>query len=239
MTRASYDNIYRDLRHQIEDGTYPYGSFLPSQSMLVEKYGCAHNTARKALALLSRQGYCLPIHGKGVRVIWLPQDGSTPFKSGGFEENALRALLEKLQTELSVFEHCVCDARIAETTGLPEGADLIRAERISFIDGDPVIRERHLIRADAVVGITEAQAKDSIALYMENEIGIRLVTSKQTIFVECANERDRSLLKLDGHDHVVVVNMRTFDSSAEVLEFMQARHNPDYFLFHSIMLHDI
>ena len=70
--RSAYDGIYFDLKRDIEEGVYAYKDLLPSESVLVKKYDCAHNTVRKALAILSRDGYVQAIHGKGVRVIYTP-----------------------------------------------------------------------------------------------------------------------------------------------------------------------
>lgn len=55
--KARYDAIYRDIRDTIEDGTYPFQAFLPSEAELTRYYACSHNTLRRALGLLREQGY--------------------------------------------------------------------------------------------------------------------------------------------------------------------------------------
>ena len=68
--QVAYDAIYFDITRDIENGKYKYKDFLPSENVLIAQYSCAHNTVRKALAVLASNGYVLPIHGRGVRVIY-------------------------------------------------------------------------------------------------------------------------------------------------------------------------
>lgn len=73
MPKARFENIYRDLKVKILDGTYAYQTFLPTETELTASYACSRNTLRRALSMLSDETYLQPIHGKGVRVIWQKQ----------------------------------------------------------------------------------------------------------------------------------------------------------------------
>ena len=141
--RAAYDKIYRELKSQIEDGTYGYEDFLPSQAVLVKRFDCAHNTVRKALAMLAAEGYCQPIHGKGVRVIWRPQDTHSAFTLGGIEPFADTARRNDLDggTQVKVFEHLVCDEQLAALSGFAVGTELLHVERIRFLDDQAAITD--------------------------------------------------------------------------------------------------
>ncbi len=44
---------------------------LPTEAELTAEFGCTRNTVRRALSMLADQMFVQPIHGKGVRVIWL------------------------------------------------------------------------------------------------------------------------------------------------------------------------
>ena len=69
MPKAKFEGIYRSIKQKIEAQDYPYQSLLPAESELIQEYGCARNTLRRALADLTAAGYLQPIQGKGVRVI--------------------------------------------------------------------------------------------------------------------------------------------------------------------------
>ena len=56
MPKAKYDEIYLDLKRAVENGTYSYGSLLPSENTLITRYDCSRNTIRRALAGLGEDG---------------------------------------------------------------------------------------------------------------------------------------------------------------------------------------
>ena len=116
--RARYDVIFRDIRDSIEGGAYPYQAFLPSEAELTAAFSCSHNTLRRALGLLRDQGYVQPVHGKGVRVVYQPQE-RTSFTVGAiesFREADERAHLNAT-TEVVRLEQIRATSQIAFDTG--------------------------------------------------------------------------------------------------------------------------
>lgn len=231
--KARYDAIYQDIRTSIEDGTYPYQSLLPSESVLTEAFSCSHNTIRRALAILKEKGYVQPQHGKGVRVIWRPRERTT-FEVGGiesFRETAERNNLSA-RTVVTAFEPVTADEAIARKSGHAEGVGLIFVERVRVLDGQALILDRSYFLADAVPGLTREIAEGSIYDYLEGELGIVVSTSKRTITVVPANDHDRELLDLGGADYLAVMESHTFDNKGVMFEYTESRHHPDTFCFH-------
>ena len=240
MARSAYDRIYRDLKRDIENGTYAYGELLPSQSMLVERYQCAHNTVRKAIALLAGQGYCLPIHGKGVRVIWLPARDDETFALGGietFEQSAKRNGMTA-RTEVKCFEHLECDEELSEFTGFAPGTPILHVERVRYLNDRPLIRDDSYYLSSSVEGISVEQAEQSVYSYMENVLGLRIVTSKRTISMEKASEKDYQWLDIADCVYLPKVSHSTYDSDATLFEYAESRYHPAYFLFHDTIVRD-
>ena len=73
MPKSVFQDIYRELKLKIENGSYPYQSFLPSEAELTDEYACSRSSIRRALGMLARDGYVQSQQGKGVRVIRNPQ----------------------------------------------------------------------------------------------------------------------------------------------------------------------
>ena len=71
MPKAIYEGIYREIRSRIINGTYAFQEMLPTEAELTAEFGCTRNTVRRALSMLADGMFVQPIHGKGVRVIWL------------------------------------------------------------------------------------------------------------------------------------------------------------------------
>ncbi len=240
MVRSAYDRIYRDLKRDIENSTYAYGELLPSQSKLVERYQCAHNTVRKAIALLSGQGYCLPIHGKGVRVIWLPNHDDEGFALGGIETFAESAVRNGMtaRTEVKCFEELVADEQLSAVTGFAVGTEILHVERIRYLNDRPLIWDNSYYLSSSVKGITVEQAEQSVYSYMENVLGLRIVTSKRTISMEKASETDRQWLDIADCTYVAKVSHSTYDSGAVLFEYAESHYHPAFFRFHDTVIRD-
>ena len=237
--RAAYDGIYLDLRAAIEQGTYVYKDFLPSESALVKRYRCAHNTVRKAIAILAREGFVLPIHGRGVRVIYHAAPLVSSLRSC-FEPNGLESFHDAgrrcgfvAKTKVLLMETIVVDEGLSALTGFEEGAELVHMERVRSYDGVPLERETNYFRSTTVSGITTADAEQSVFGYIENVRKQKLVTSQRIITVQHADEQDRELLAMGDADYVAAITLATFDGEGILCEITLMRHHPDTFSFSS------
>lgn len=61
--------IAEELRSQIADGTYPFGSKLPTESEIADRFGVHRNTARQAIASLVADDLVEKRHGSGTFVM--------------------------------------------------------------------------------------------------------------------------------------------------------------------------
>lgn len=233
--RPAYDAIYFDLKDSIDRGEYQFRDYLPSESALVKKYDCAHNTVRKALAILAREGYVQPIHGKGVRIIYRPAPpracGSRTYQLNDIEpfcESVTRQGFEA-QTKVLLMEGIEADVEASKIMGFEVGEPLVHFERVRLVDGKPLEREINYFRNDIVEGITKEDAENSIYYYIEKVRGEKLVTCKRVVTVEPANDRDRELLELDGADYVAVIACETYDGNGLLCEATIVRHVPHMF----------
>lgn len=232
MPKAKYDEIYADLKHAVERGRYPYGSMMPSENTLVAQYDCSRNTIRRALAGLGTDGYVQPIHGKGVRVIYQPTQRAS-FAVGGiesFQETARRNKLEAV-TKVVRFSSLVVDDPLMKKSGFPLGEEVYYIERVRCLDGKPLILDINVFLKSLIPGLTPEIAQRSIYAYIEQELGMQIVTSKRTITVEHATQQDKQLLDLGDYNCLAVITGQTFNADGIMFEYTQSRHQPDYFSF--------
>ena len=61
------------LRAQIEDGTFPPGSFLPSLKTLAETHEVSRQTAFRAVQAIQEAGLARGVPGRGVYVLPVAQ----------------------------------------------------------------------------------------------------------------------------------------------------------------------
>jgi len=231
--KAIYYEIYENLRDRIEVGEFAYQSFIPSESTLVEEYGCAHNTLRKAISVLRLHGYVQPIQGKGVKVIWQPERVAN-FVLGDietFKEAAERNHIN-VSTKVRSFERIIADERIAQLTSFNVGDELYHFERVRYLEGQALIFDKNYFLASVLTDLTPEIVENSVFEYAEKVLGVHITTSKRTIAVEHVNADDREVLDLLEYNTVVEVVNHTFNEDGIMFECTFSRHRPDYFTFH-------
>lgn len=232
MPKSKFEQIYKDLKEKIESGDYAYQDLLPSENTMVSIYNCSRNTIRRALSELTEQGYVQPLHGKGVRVIYQPIDQAA-FTIGGiesFKESAIRNH-RKRHTEVLQFAEITADERLAAKTGFPVGSELYYLQRVRFLDGIALILDINMFLKSLVPNLTKEIAENSIYEYIENDLGMSIVTSKRKMTVERATQIDEKYLQLNDYNCLAVVTGQTFNADGIMFEYTQSRHRPDYFCF--------
>lgn len=232
MPKSKFEQIYKDLKGKIESGDYAYQDLLPSENTMVSIYNCSRNTIRRALSELTEQGYVQPLHGKGVRVIYQPIDQAA-FTIGGiesFKESAIRNH-RKRHTEVLQFAEITADERLAAKTGFPVGSELYYLQRVRFLDGIALILDINMFLKSLVPNLTKEIAENSIYEYIENDLGMSIVTSKRKMTVERATQIDEKYLQLNDYNCLAVVTGQTFNADGIMFEYTQSRHRPDYFCF--------
>lgn len=74
MKETKYLNIYQKIKEKIENGTYTYGSYVPSKRVLAEDYQVSLISIEHAYDLLIDEGYINPVERKGYEVIYRERD---------------------------------------------------------------------------------------------------------------------------------------------------------------------
>ncbi len=232
MPKSKFELIYKELKQKIESLEYDYQELLPSEHTLTSIYECSRNTIRRALSDLIEDGYVQALHGKGVRVIYQPVK-QTSFIIGGiesFKESAARN--QKVsKTKVIQFTNLITDERISARTGFPVGSELYYIQRVRYLDGKALIFDINMFLKSVVTELTTEIAQSSIYDYLENTLGVQIITSKRKVTSEHASPLDERYLDLKDYNFLSVITSQTFNSNGIMFEFTQSRHRPDYFCF--------
>ena len=232
MPKAKYADIYKDLKRKIEIEEYEFQELLPSENTLVLEYDCSRNTVRRAIADLVTDGYVQTMQGKGVRVIYQPALHTT-FTLGGiesFRESAIRNK-QKSKTKVIHFVELTVDEKIAKKTGFNIGDEIYYLQRLHYLDDKALILNHNYFLKSVAKGLTKEIAEKSIYDYLENTLGVNIVTSRRIMTVEKMTQIDEKYLELGDYNCMAVVSSNTFNSDGIMFEFTQSRHRPDYFTF--------
>ena len=200
MPKAIYEGIYREIRSRIINGTYAFQEMLPTEVELTAEFGCTRNTVRRALGMLADGMFVQPIHGKGVRVIWLKS-----------------------------FEHLVCTEQLSRHLGFKVGEELIRVVRVRSLNGNARQVDHGYFLASIAKGLTPEIAADSIYGYLEHKRGVKVMASRRTVSVELANDEDCSYLDLGKYNCVAVMESQSYTSDGILFEVTHTRTHPEIF----------
>lgn len=233
MPKAVFQEIYRDLKRRIDNGSYAYQSFLPSEAELTQEYDCSRSSVRRALSLLASEGYVQSQQGKGVRVILNPtlldESGYNGLET--FNELAARRGFAPSTRPLFLKE-TIADEHLAEVTGFAVGSRLTHIKRARTADGVAISTDESFYLSDEVPGLSLEIVGDSVYAYLEGTLGIKIGTSKRTITVEAVTESDRACIDLDGFNAVGVMRSHTFDADGVMIEYTESRQRPGFFSYH-------
>ena len=98
-------------------------------------------------------------------------------------------------------------------------------------------RRNRRMSATRVLQFTELTpqiAEGSVYEYLEEELGMNIVTSKRTLTVEHVTQVDEKYIDLKGYNCMAVITSQTFNDEGVQFEYTQSRHHPDYFQFQDV-----
>ncbi|MDR9745492.1 MULTISPECIES: trehalose operon repressor [Paenibacillus] len=222
--------IYEDIAARIRTGEIEAGTLLPSELDLSESYQTSRETIRKALKMLSEEGYIQKIQGKGsivldIRKIDFPISGLVSFKE------LAKKMGHRAKTYVKVFEEKKVDQALFKKINFGLNEKVWEIRRVRKVDGEHVILDKDHISQKLIPGLSKEICNDSIFEYIEEELGLTISFAKKEILVEEPTAEDRELLDLEGFHNVVVVRSQVYLEDASQFQFTEARHRPDKFRF--------
>lgn len=233
MAVVKYHEIYKTLRERIEQEEYGYSDFLPSENALTEEFNCSRNTIRRAIGQLAEKGYVQSIQGKGVTIIYQPQEQSQ-FMLSGIEslKEAVSRNRKEYYTKVVCFKELTVDAPINKRTSFPIGTKVYYLQRIRYIDGEALIIDHNYFMKDIVKNLTPEIAEESVYEYMEHVLGEKIITTKRKMTVERMTQTDEKYLDMKDYNCLAVITSTTYNDNGIMFEFTQSRHRPDKFVFY-------
>ena len=227
-----FDKIFNDIKDKIVTAEYKFNAVIPSENEFAQIYNCSRSTVRRAISELIRRGYVQVRQGSRVRVIYEPVERNI-FKIGGiesFKEAAIRNGFS-YDTKVVLLEKVFANAEISLRTGFSIGSALYDVRRVRYVNGKALILDKNYFLMSVAKNLTEEIAKKSIYDYLENELHVKIMTSKRKMTAELATAEDKKYLELDDYNCLAIVSGRVFNGDGIQFEYTESRHRPDYFCF--------
>lgn len=232
MARAIFQTIYDNVKQSIDDGTYAYQSYLPSETELTQLFDCSRMTVRRAISMLAADGYVLPSKAKAcasfatsvTRRVVVAADSRPLRKSRSTEALSSRLSPPSLSSS-SVAR------RSPRLPGFPKAVSS-RAKRIRYADGQAVCSDDSYYLSSQVPGLTPEIVNDSIYRYLEEDLGIKIATGKRDVTIEHPTPEDTRVLDLDDFNALAVIRGQTYNADGILMEYTETKQVPGFFLLH-------
>jgi GntR family trehalose operon transcriptional repressor len=218
MTRKNkFQEIYQEITAQIKDGVFLANTQLPSEHELADRYETSRETVRKALNLLSQNGFIQKIRGKGSIVL---ETNKLSFPVSGlvsFQELS-ESMGKSSVTTVHEFGLIQPDEFLQQQLQAEPDDELWKVIRSRQIDGEKIILDKDFFLKKFVPTFSKEVAEKSIYAYLEKELGLKI-------------REDKRLLDLDGFQHIVVVKNYVYLDDANLFQYTESRHRLDKFRF--------
>ena len=225
-----YLMIHNEIAKQIDKGEIATNSLLPSEHELSDRYNTSRETIRKALNLLSQNGYIQKVRGKGSIVIKstkidFPVSGLVSFKE------LADKMGEKPRTIVEELSLVKPETYIQKQLNLSSKDQVWQVFRIREMGGEKVILDKDYLNKKFVPELTREVCENSIYEYLEKGLGLTISFAKKEIIVEEPTEEDKRLLDLEGFHCVVIIKNYVYLDNASLFQYTESRHRPDKFRF--------
>ncbi len=210
MTKVpAYMNVYISLKKKINSGEYMPGEFLPTEKELELEYDVSRTTIRRAIELLTIEGFVLVQQGRGTEVLDV-----------NFNQhlNGVTSITETLSKQgCIVCPRKVCidivlaNAQVAKALGVRQGEEVIRIQRVQLADDIPITIMENYISKELVPNI-EKESNRIISLYkfLEDEYGIVLESAVDKIYAKNANFMESEILQIPCEKALICMKRTTY-----------------------------
>jgi GntR family transcriptional regulator len=234
MPLPKYHQIYLVLREQLHEGRFDAG--LPGEMQLVQQFGVARITIRRALEQLAQEGLIERTPGRGTRP--LRQDGGHPVPTapgrGDGQQARLTGLLENLvtmglRTTVQVLSVEVLSAPddVAKVLRLPPGEPVQKAERVRSTEAGPLSHITTWVpqRIARTFGKKEL-ARQPILVLLEQS-GVQVGRAEQTISARLADAEMARHLDVSVGSALLAVRRLIYDEQDQPVQWLHGLYRPD------------
>lgn len=190
-----YKAIYLEIKQGIKEGVYPVGSFLPTENELCEQFLTSRTTIRKAVGMLSSEGYLSIRQGRGTEVL---QASTTQ------ELSHITSITETLYNrgyKVSVqgmsIQKIIAPDFVVDKLQLTDHQEIYKVERLLYADEHPVAYVINYLRAELFPDL-ERFTNTFIGLYsfLERQYNIVPAEATETLSASVADFTESQLLHI-------------------------------------------
>lgn len=179
MTLSQYNQVADRLRHDILSGCYAPGERLPTERGLCTQYDVSRITIRQALTLLEDEQLIIRRQGSGT---YVRQNPARRIPLMIDYTGSVRDHAPSLARDVLVSRTITAPEWLADELSIPQGANVLYAERVDRLDRTAVAWDEVYIRLDYASALTpdELARVDFVEAWCEVQ-QLRPTTCRQRI----------------------------------------------------------
>jgi GntR family transcriptional regulator len=225
-----YHRVYLVLRDQLQEGRF--GDGLPGELALMEQFGVARVTVRRALEQLAGEGLISREPGRGTRPIGAALRDAPP--ASGSMRTQLTGLLENLvsmglRTSVRVLEVDTVKASAAVATALrmEPGALVQKAVRVRSTREGPLSHITTYVPADVARRFGRRELSRKPILLLLEAAGVKVGRATQTISARLADADVARHLDLPVGSALLAVRRLIHDEQERPVQWLHGLYRPD------------
>ena len=228
-----YHQIYLVLREQLDEGRFASG--LPGELALMQQFGVARVTVRRALEQLAAEGLIERERGRGTRPV-VRREAARPRGAGAVRTQSARltGLLENLvsvslNTSVRVLEVSEVDANraVAQALAIEPGTPVQKAVRVRSTREGPLSHITTWVPKALAQGFGKRELAHKPILVLLEESGVRVGRAQQTISARLADAQVASHLGVQVGSALLAVRRLIRDVDDRPVQWLHGLYRPD------------
>lgn len=212
--------VFLVLRDLIIQGVYVPDQALPKEEALVQQFGVARVTVRRALADLEQAGLVQRRHGRGTFVLGTTRNSPRVPTRGYIEE--MKHTAQTTRVDVSEVGLAVPPPWVAEALLLAPGAKAVHAVRLRSMDATPVMLTEAWV-PEALGARINAKTLKKQALYeILMDQGVQFGRVLQEIDAVAADPVKASLLKCEVSSPLLRLTRLLHDKKGQPVQHLRA-----------------
>lgn len=233
MPMTKYHQIYLVLREQLLEGKFAQG--LPGELALMQQFGVARVTVRRALEQLATEGMILREAGRGTRPVDNASNAPAYAGNGDKRRRAhLTGLLENLvsmdlRTSVTVLEveTVTASAQVASALQIAPGDAVQKAIRVRSTKEGPLSHITTYVPGDIARQFGRRELAKKPILVLLEEAGVTVGRAQQTISARLADVLVAKHLDIAVGSALLAVRRVVFDAQERPIQWLHGLYRPD------------
>ncbi|MCS7464236.1 GntR family transcriptional regulator [Paenibacillus doosanensis] len=225
-----YVQLIEIFRTMLESGGMQAGERFPTELELAKQYGVARITVRNAIAELVQEGLLVRRQGKGTFVAERKIDRELVNVASFTDRMNSRGM--RVGSRLVSARAIKAAGKLAELSGMAEGASMIEIVRLRLSDDVPVAIETTCLSGERCPGLEkEDLAKQSLYHLLDSKYGIRPAYSSKTLELARAMTKEAKLLSVKTGAPLFLMTAVVYSEDHQVMEYVKTLFRGDRFRF--------